>query len=105
MPEATTWYEITGYYRPQISPRLVSSETACYVFHPNGRKSSKGSVRGTDWHKTWIEARTELVRRATVRLDAARIELERAHHELDNILKMEEPHVKTESNQPATATV
>jgi hypothetical protein len=100
MPEPTTWYEIVGYYyyKPQIIARLVSSETACYVFHPNGRKSSKGGTHGVDWHKSWMLAKTELIRRANLQIESAKMQLQRVNDELVKVLELEEPHVKAESN-------
>lgn len=78
MPEPTVQFELVGYYQPQISRRLVSSETACYVFHPNGRKSCKVNNRGEqDWFKTFDEAKAELVRRALKRIDALNEQVQR----------------------------
>jgi hypothetical protein len=82
-----TWYEIIGYATYPIGKRLVSSETACYVFHPSGRKSRKADDRGNvDWHKTFDAAKTECLRRNTVRIETAQRELayqQERHKELE----------------------
>ena len=73
---AETWYEILGYSMLSIRKRLVASETACYVFHPNGRKSRKADDYGNvDWHKTFDAAKAECLRRIVVGIEAAQKEL------------------------------
>jgi hypothetical protein len=90
MAETMTWYELVGWSRPDISKRLVSSETAAYVFHPNGRKSLKKSSRGVDWFKTWQEARAELVRRSCDRIHKLENELAGERANLESINKLTE---------------
>jgi hypothetical protein len=86
MPTATTWYEIVGRYNPKIVKRLVSTETAAYVFHPNGRKSLKGK----DWHKTFEAARVELVRRASDEINDCETRLRDAQQMLLRVQNMTE---------------
>jgi hypothetical protein len=90
MAEATTWYELVGWHRPSISKRLVSSETAAYVFHPNGRKSLKKSNRGQDWFKTFQEAKTELLRRSHNRIIKLDEEMAQEKQNLESINKLTE---------------
>jgi hypothetical protein len=75
MAETKVWYEVAGYYSQRICQRLVTSETACFVFHPNGQKSKKASTRGLDWHKTFADAKAELVSRLARAVDAAQRDL------------------------------
>lgn len=78
MPEPTVWYEISGHWSPRITKRLVSTETAAYVFHPNGRKS----LKGRNWYKTFEEARVELVSRATAEIASAEESVANARNRL-----------------------
>lgn len=87
---AETWYEVEDYIGPRICQRLVSSETACFVFHPNERKSQKTSVRGLDWHKTFEDAKEELIRRGTLRLTQAKARLKYVEEQLTEIQAMTE---------------
>jgi len=56
---ATVWFEVTGgTFATRIVPRLVSSESIAFVFHPNGRKSAKKSLYSA-FFKTFEEAKQE----------------------------------------------
>jgi hypothetical protein len=68
-----TWYEIVGRYSPRICPRHR------YVFHPNGRKSLKGTPgHGIDWHRTFEGARVELVARCMASVVSLQSQLDKA---------------------------
>jgi hypothetical protein len=88
--ETTTWYELVGWHRPSISKRLVSSETAAYVFHPNGRKSLKKGRDGTDWFKTFQDAKAELLRRRHNRIIKLDEEMAQEKQNLESINKLTE---------------
>lgn len=86
---AETWYEIS-IVSPRIYPRLVSSETACFVFHPNGQKSQKKNGTGAYWHKTFEGAKEELIRRGTLLLTQAKARLKYVEEQLTEIQAMTE---------------
>lgn len=104
--DAQVWFEVLGYHVPMVSRRLVSSETACYVFHPNGRKSRKADDRGNiDWHKTFADAKAEIVRRANVRIEVLQSQLMREIEKLQQAQALEESNVKAESNIASAVAV
>jgi len=68
MPDQV-WYEtMGGTWNPQILPRLVSGETACFVYHPNGRKSMKESASST-FHKTFDDAKESVLANLTTKIE------------------------------------
>ena len=86
---AETWYEIS-IVSPRIYPRLVSSETACFVFHPNGQKSQKKNGTGAYWHKTFEGAKEELIQRTLRDITKAKARLNFAEEQLTEIQAMTE---------------
>jgi hypothetical protein len=85
-----TWYEITGWWTPEITKRLVSSETAAHVYHPNGRKSLKKTNRGIDWWKTFSEAKAEMLRRSSERIVKLESEISHEKRTYESINKLTE---------------
>jgi hypothetical protein len=93
-PMAETWYELTTAWSPASTPivkRQVTSETACFVFHTNGRKSKKYDLlMGPVWFKTFAEAKDELVGRSVRRTKALESSLASEKRNLDSILELSE---------------
>ena len=88
---AETWYEIVCFVVPQIVKRLVTSETVCYVFHTSGRKAAKEDGSGNvNWHKTFEEAKEELIRRGKRDITVAKARLTYAEGRLTEIQALEE---------------
>ena len=90
---AETWYELTTAWSPASTPivkRQVTSETACFVFHTNGRKSAKRDGLGPVWFKTFDEAKGELVGRSMRRIKTLQTSLASENRNLDSILELSE---------------
>lgn len=85
MPEPTVWYEV-GTWAPKIYRRLIAGETTCYVFHPNGQKS----LKGTTWFKTFDAAKQALLTQHQHRIESLKQSLIFEEGELTKIQQLTE---------------
>jgi hypothetical protein len=83
----------TKKYDVEIAPVEISKETECFVWVKGNQKDFR-EAKNSAWsafHDTWQAAKDYLVARESQKVDALRLQLERAKGELGNAKGLREP--------------